>query len=669
MPTFEKDGHLYVGEYFRLGASLIVDESAADGIPMFNAAPAGPASIYVEDSRFAPALAGTLHFPGTTVSVDVSGRATVDLDARYLQLSGGTLSGELRAGGGISLDVNAPAVAGRLTFPGGHFITKEIYPGSSMTDWEFYHGQQVSVPTYGLLPNMKLAMGSNILNAPSASAQALQAHQYQVSTFPIIASVRWAAGATPDFFTGYDKSSGAYVRIVSLRSTGTLDTAGGVVAGGTISTTGAISAGTTIAAGGTISTTGLVSAASVSATGTVSAAAVSATGDVSGGTVSVGATVVATSARVLQNVTFGAALVFPYGQLSGVPTSFNPSLHAGTHVTGGADPLSLNAAQLTAGKLLWDRLPTGTGVWDQANPTLLGQFTISGTAGAYYWTDRSGNGQTWGHYALSGDAFLWKASTGNLIRFSYANGGLDILVGGLSIGGNVVMTGARVLTNVTADAGILTGNLPWLRLPTGTGTWTANVTISGGPLSLVGASGYLSVNAPAVGSFAQFINDAAVTSAQAIGCGVPAQAATADSLVFSRYTGGIWAEVARFRAGALGIGTTDPLAVHPWSRLTVSASDGSGVYTATQNTGAGQAGLQLSRSGATPCSWIMYVPSGANELVFYSNTAAAVLRLTAAGAVQAGYAGGYWDLARVTIQTADPSSATAAPAGTIWYVY
>jgi hypothetical protein len=50
----------------------------------------------------------------------------------------------------------------------------------------------------------------------------------------------------------------------------------------------------------------------------------------------------------------------PWASLSGVPSTFAPSAHASTHASGGSDPVSLAASQITSGTLDIARIPTGT---------------------------------------------------------------------------------------------------------------------------------------------------------------------------------------------------------------------------------------------------------------------------------------------------------------------
>src|SRR5262249_52762379 len=51
-------------------------------------------------------------------------------------------------------------------------------------------------------------------------------------------------------------------------------------------------------------------------------------------------------------------LTWTGGRISGIPTSFTPSLHAATHRTGGGDAVSLDAAQTTTGTFALARIPT-----------------------------------------------------------------------------------------------------------------------------------------------------------------------------------------------------------------------------------------------------------------------------------------------------------------------
>lgn len=75
---------------------------------------------------------------------------------------------------------------------------------------------------------------------------------------------------------------------------------------------------------------------------------------------------------------------------------------------------------------------------------------------------------------------------------------------------------------------------------------------------------------------------------------------------------------AEYSTGAVGIGTSTPTVTETYSRLTVSGSNATAHYAAVINTGAGQVGLGLNRTGTTPSRWLMYIPTGQTYLEFYN---------------------------------------------------
>jgi hypothetical protein len=50
----------------------------------------------------------------------------------------------------------------------------------------------------------------------------------------------------------------------------------------------------------------------------------------------------------------------PWNNVSGKPSTYPPSSHASTHASGGSDAVSLDASQITSGRLSMSRMPTGT---------------------------------------------------------------------------------------------------------------------------------------------------------------------------------------------------------------------------------------------------------------------------------------------------------------------
>jgi hypothetical protein len=81
--------------------------------------------------------------------------------------------------------------------------------------------------------------------------------------------------------------------------------------------------------------------------------------------------------------------------------------------------------------------------------------------------------------------------------------------------------------------------------------------------------------------------------------------------------------------GRVGINTSNPVANEAFSRLTVSASDGSGSYVSIENTSTGQVGLVLNRTGGTVGRWVQYIAAGSNLLRFYNATVGDVMTLSA----------------------------------------
>lgn len=86
--------------------------------------------------------------------------------------------------------------------------------------------------------------------------------------------------------------------------------------------------------------------------------------------------------------------------------------------------------------------------------------------------------------------------------------------------------------------------------------------------------------------------------------------------------------------GRVGIGTDQAAVTETFDWLTIEQSDATAVNMSIINTGAGQAALNLRRTGTTPSRWSIYIPSGNNSLRFYSDTLAAdLVRMTATGLV------------------------------------
>jgi hypothetical protein len=99
-------------------------------------------------------------------------------------------------------------LTGKLLFPGGHYITKEL--GGSMTDFEFWHGTAGST-----LPNMKLSEGAGaLINAPAADANSLQLHQSAdvPTNTPQLVIVRRNASVS-DFINTQDALGTTYFRV------------------------------------------------------------------------------------------------------------------------------------------------------------------------------------------------------------------------------------------------------------------------------------------------------------------------------------------------------------------------------------------------------------------------------------------------------------------------
>lgn len=82
----------------------------------------------------------------------------------------------------------------------------------------------------------------------------------------------------------------------------------------------------------------------------------------------------------------------------------------------------------------------------------------------------------------------------------------------------------------------------------------------------------------------------------------------------------------------MGVGNSTPAANESFSRFTARDSDGLAVVISVENTGAGQAGFVLRRTGATPSRWNTTVPPSADAYAVFSGTLANyVIYLTATG--------------------------------------
>ncbi|HXL79252.1 MAG TPA: hypothetical protein VN951_00125 [Pyrinomonadaceae bacterium] len=74
--------------------------------------------------------------------------------------------------------------------------------------------------------------------------------------------------------------------------------------------------------------------------------------------------------------------------------------------------------------------------------------------------------------------------------------------------------------------------------------------------------------------------------------------------------------------GNVGIGTSDPSVggTENYNRLTVLGSDSTAVAGGLINTGSGQIGFTIKRTGTTPSRWYQYIPSGSTDLRFYNGS-------------------------------------------------
>jgi hypothetical protein len=86
----------------------------------------------------------------------------------------------------------------------------------------------------------------------------------------------------------------------------------------------------------------------------------------------------------------------------------------------------------------------------------------------------------------------------------------------------------------------------------------------------------------------------------------------------------------------VGIGTMTPAANEAYSRLTVRAGDAAAVVASIENTGDGETGLILRRTGASAARWNMYIASGSTDLSFYSPSGSNLLVIQDAGNVGIG---------------------------------
>jgi len=76
-------------------------------------------------------------------------------------------------------------------------------------------------------------------------------------------------------------------------------------------------------------------------------------------------------------------------------------------------------------------------------------------------------------------------------------------------------------------------------------------------------------------------------------------------------------------SGSVGVGTADPTngGTENFSRLTVVASDSTAVTNAIAvNSGSGQSGIIIKRTGTTPSRWFQYIPSGSTDLRFFNGS-------------------------------------------------
>jgi hypothetical protein len=74
--------------------------------------------------------------------------------------------------------------------------------------------------------------------------------------------------------------------------------------------------------------------------------------------------------------------------------------------------------------------------------------------------------------------------------------------------------------------------------------------------------------------------------------------------------------------GNVGIGTSDPSVggSENYTRLTVQASDSTAVAGGIFNSGSGQVGFLIRRTGTTPSRWYQYIPPGSTDLRFYNGS-------------------------------------------------
>jgi hypothetical protein len=76
------------------------------------------------------------------------------------------------------------------------------------------------------------------------------------------------------------------------------------------------------------------------------------------------------------------------------------------------------------------------------------------------------------------------------------------------------------------------------------------------------------------------------------------------------------------QSGNVGIGTSDPSVggSENYTRLTVQASDSTAVAGGIFNSGSGQVGFLIRRTGTTPSRWYQYIPPGSTDLRFYNGS-------------------------------------------------
>jgi len=164
-----------------------------------------------------------------------------------------------------------------------------------------------------------------------------------------------------------------------------------------------------------------------------------------------------------------------WNNLINKPSTFPPSTHASTHASGGSDPVSLDASQITSGRLSLSRIPTSATAnrvlvvrtanadptydqvdWNTDIKNIPSTFPPSAHASTHEYggTDLVRNLD---YLAIRGTTVIDSSRNLTNIASATVSGAAD--VGSLKIGGTVVITSDRMLANI---AYLATSLVPYL---------------------------------------------------------------------------------------------------------------------------------------------------------------------------------------------------------------